>query len=113
MVIATCLLAVTFLAIACDNGDDNSGPKVPDLQLHPDPTATDLPSGALTGIPELDSVLGALFSGDEEAIQALVAFTPVACEVEAIGLGSPPQCLDDEPDGALVDVYPHGYCEGV
>ena len=74
MVIATCLLAVTFLALAC-NDDDYGGPSLRDT-LAPDPTATELPSGPLTGIPELDSVLDALFSGDEEVVQALVAFTP-------------------------------------
>ena len=111
MVMGPCLVAVIFVALAC-NDDDNGGPSLRET-LAPDPTATDLPSGALTGIPELDDVLHALFSGDEEAVRALVEFSQVACEVQPFGLGSPPQCLGDEPDGTLVDVYPHGYCEGV
>ena len=112
--VAASMVAALSLALAC-NGDDNGGPKVPDLQIHltPGPAATDLPSGALTGIPELNNVLDVLFSGDEEAVRALVKFSQVACEIEPIGLGSPPQCLGDEADGALVDVYPHSYCEGV
>lgn len=114
LVLAVCMVAVAFIALACD-GDDNGGPRVPDLQitLTPYPTATPPTSEPRTSIPELDAVLDVLFSGDEDAVRALVEFSQVACEVEPYGLGSPPQCLSDEPDGALVEVYPHGYCEGV
>ena len=58
-------------------------------------------------------MLDTLFSGDAAAIQSLVAFTPVPCEIEPIGLGPPPTCRADEPEGTLVDVFPHAYCEGV
>ena len=46
MFMATCLLAMTFVALACNDGDDDGRPKVPDLHLDltPDPTTTDLPS---------------------------------------------------------------------
>ncbi len=66
-----------------------------------------------TGIAELDAVLDVLFSGDADAVRDLVSFTAVACEAEPVGLGAPPQCRPDEPDGTAVDVYPHAYCEGV
>ncbi|MCH8162421.1 MAG: hypothetical protein IIB88_11085 [Chloroflexi bacterium] len=54
MVIATCLLAVTFVALACDSGDDNGGPKVPDLQIHltPGPAAMHAPHpGSMNSAP--------------------------------------------------------------
>ncbi|MCI0777299.1 MAG: hypothetical protein J4N95_03895 [Chloroflexi bacterium] len=110
MVMAACLAAVSAFVACGDNGAPQPTAEPTQTIL---PTATDVPSGALTGIPELDAVLGALFSGDEDAIRSLVRFTPTACEKQPAGLGSPPQCLGDEPDGTFVDVYLHGYCEGV
>ena len=105
--VAVCL---AVLAFACDDGDGGPNPT-------PEPTSTlvhtQAPDNTRTGIPDLDNVLDALFSGDAAAIQALVAFTPVPCEIEPIGLGPPPTCRADEPEGTLVDVFPHAYCEGV
>lgn len=71
------------------------------------------PDARRTGIAELDTVPDVLFAGDADAVRDLVSFTAAACEAEPIGLGAPPMCRPDEPDGTAVDVYPHSYCEGV
>ena len=111
MVMGPCLVAVIFVALAC-NDDDNGGPSLRDT-LAPDPTATDLPSGALTGIPELDSVLGALFSGDEESVRALLRYEQVPCVTEIpVDPGRPAFCRGDEPEGTLVEAFAEANCHG-
>ncbi len=104
-------VTLAILLAACADG---GGETTPAATQEPDATATpDEPEALRTGIAELDAVLDVLFSGDADAVRDLINFTPVPCELEPIGLGAPPTCRSDEPAGSPVDVYPHGYCEGV
>ena len=65
-----------------------------------------------TGIPEIDAVLDTVFSGDEDGIRALIDYTATACATNPQGLGSPPQCLEEESEGTLSDFFAIGYCHG-
>lgn len=58
-----------------------------------------------TGIAELDTIIETALSGDSAGLRSLIEFTPAHC-TNAEGLGGPPKCLPDEPEGALVEVLP-------
>ena len=109
-VLAVCLAAVVFVLLTCGGG--SSGPTVGPTQTAL-PTATDVPSGTRTGIPEIDTMLDGVFSGDEEAVRTLIGYTPTACATNPEGIGSPPQCLGEETEGSFADVFAVGYCHGV
>ncbi|MCH7699354.1 MAG: hypothetical protein IH865_10505 [Chloroflexi bacterium] len=106
--VAVCLIAVVVL-VACGGGGDGPNPT-------PEPTSTpahtQAPDKTRTGIPEIDTVLDTVFSGDEEAVGALIGYTPTACAINPQGIGSPPQCLEGDPDGTLSDFFAIGYCHG-
>lgn len=58
-----------------------------------------------TGIAEVDDVLGAVESGDAEALRGLIRFTTIGCTT-AEGMGGPPKCREGETEGTLVNVLP-------
>ena len=63
-----------------------------------------------TGVPQVDAVVKAVLSGDEQALRAFVRYTPVACSTaSAIGVEL---CRPGEPNGTLVDALPAAQCEG-
>ena len=68
-VLAVCLAAVVFVLLTCGGG--SSGPTVGPTQTAL-PTATDVPSGPRTGIPELDTLLDGVFSGASAAVGTLI-----------------------------------------
>ncbi len=112
--LAVCLMTVVVL-VACgeseatDPGFETPGP-FPSVTQEP-PRAT-APTGTRTGIPDIDTVLDAVFSGDEDAVEALIQYNQVACVTQPFGLGSPPQCREGEPEGTLSDFFAVGYCHG-
>ena len=64
-----------------------------------------------TGVSQVDAVVKAVLSGDEEALRQLVHYAPVACTTGPLQIGGPPECLQGEPDGTLVDVLLVASCE--
>jgi len=78
------------------------------------PGASEAPIGTSTGEPELDALLSALLSHDDERLLPFFALTQVGC-TNALGLGGPPKCRDfpgAPPEGTLVEAFPEGFCEG-
>jgi len=76
------------------------------------PTATEAPISpgyyplsTRTGIAEVDEVLAAVESGDDQALRDLIRFTTVGC-TNAEGLGGPPKCRAGEAEGTRVNVLP-------
>jgi hypothetical protein len=97
----SCVMGGALLLAAC--GRDETGP--------PAPSSTPV-AQRRTGIPELDAVIGAVLSHDKEKILQLVGYTLVPCEIKPQGLGAPPECRADEPEGTAVNVFPVAQCEG-
>lgn len=58
-----------------------------------------------TGVTEIDSVLAAVASGDDEKLRSLIQFTDARC-TRAEGLGGPPKCREGEEEGMPVQVLP-------
>ncbi len=116
MILAACLVAVTFIALACDSGDDNSGgPILPLNFVSPEPAATSTPEVEIrhTGVAEVDAVIDAVASGDEAAIRELTLFQSVPCVGPTpANLGGPPLCLEDEPFDTIVSVLRGVGCHG-
>ena len=98
-------MTLTILLAACADGGSET---TPTATLEPAATATLEPG--LTGIAELDAALDVLFAGDVDAVRDLVSFTPTVCAANPQGLGDPPLCRPDEPDGAAVDFFPVAHC---
>ena len=57
-------------------------------------------------------MLDAFATGDRAALFALLDFTEVGCITEPSGIGSPPFCEDDQPQGTLLKLLPTAGCEG-
>ena len=68
--LAVCL-AVAVL-VACGGGDPRPTPSQTEGTTQALPSPTTDPTGTRTGIPEIDAVLDTVFSGDEEAVGALI-----------------------------------------
>ena len=91
------------LAIASGCGGDDAPPE-------PTPDLGDLPS---SGVLAVDRVIAAVRANDASALQAQVRYTSVACAATPPqGAGGPPACIEGEPDGTEVDVFPAAQCEG-
>jgi len=89
-------------------------PKSPGYIMAPTatPTATEAPVSpgyyplsTRTGIADVDEILAAVESGDDQALRDLIRFTTVGC-TNADGLGGPPKCREGEAEGTLVNVFP-------
>ena len=78
-----------------------------------DPRSTEgyYPLTILTGIAEIDSVLGAVASGDDRKLRSIIRFTDAKC-TRAEGLGGPPKCRVGESEGMTVEVLPFLGSEG-
>ena len=63
------------------------------------------PLSTRTGIEDIDEVLAAVENEDPQKLRDLIHFTTIAC-TKADGLGGPPKCRENEPEGTLVDVLP-------
>jgi len=63
------------------------------------------PPAERTGIPYVDAVVEAGLSGDPQALRDLIHPGDFPCTTRE-GLGGPPKCLPDEPDGTLVRSLP-------
>jgi hypothetical protein len=104
--LALALLASTALvaAIACGTDDDGgASPATPSTPLASSSagagrTATSAPQGTATpgdgssGIPAVDAAVAAMQSGDYAGVEEMFAFHFVACAVDVMGIGGPPEC---------------------
>jgi len=110
------LLLIASLALSACSGGGEAPPATPVVTSTAAATVASTPrvtpAERRTGIPELDAVIDAVISHDKEKVLQLVGYTPVPCEIEPQGLGAPPQCRADEPEGTAVDVFPVAQCEG-
>jgi len=69
------------------------------------------PPDVRTNIREVDLVIDAIFSQDVDKRIEFLRYTETAC-LNVEGLGGPPKCLPDEPEGTLVKVLPASSGEG-
>jgi hypothetical protein len=74
-------------------------------------TPTGYPLDTRTGNAEIDPVLAAVASGDPDDQRALIEYTDAPCTWKE-GLGGPPKCRDDEPEGTILEVLPFIDSEG-
>lgn len=65
-----------------------------------------------SGIEVVDRAITAVLAGNLETLRGMVVFSSVACVAPVDGLGAPPFCLEGEPVGTLVDVFPIAHCHG-
>jgi len=63
-----------------------------------------------TGVSQVDPVVQAVVSRDQEALRGFVRYAPVACSTKS-EIGVEP-CRPGEPDGTLVDALQAAQCEG-
>ena len=65
-----------------------------------------------SGVAIVDTLLDAIQADDTEALAALIDYEQQGCIVEPLGIGSPPFCRPDEPEGTQLDVLLSMQCEG-
>ena len=86
------------------------------------PAGTPIPSEALNGVPQtandrsgiaiVDSIIEAALSNDADTLRELIRFTTTGC-THVEGLGGPPKCEENQPEGTPVEVFPILGPEGV
>ncbi len=97
----------SLLATGCGSGGHTRG-----QTSTPIPTATVVSGTNHTGITEVDKIIDAVLSRNIQELSTLIRYSSVPCAVQPSGLGPPPQCRPDEPNGTAVRVFPVGDCEG-
>jgi len=65
-----------------------------------------------TSVPQVDAVVQAVLSGDQEALGRLVRYEAVPCTTGPVQFGGPPECREGEADGTVVDALRVASCEG-
>jgi hypothetical protein len=73
----------------------------------PEPTAAEPyhPLTTRTGVEDVDRVLEAVASGDQQALLSVIQLTEAKC-THAEGLGGPPKCREGEAEGMPMQVLP-------
>jgi hypothetical protein len=93
-----------FAALLLSAGITACSPRLPVPQENTStPAETVHPLTTRTGLEEIDPILDT--SGDVKKLRSLIQFTSTKCTRQG-GLGGPPKCLQNEEDGAPVDVLP-------
>ena len=108
---------IAMTAVACgddDNTPDATATRPPSTATEePAPTATAEPDASPTpGATGLDAIVAAAQANDAPALEALVRYEQVPCTTTVEGIGGPPECEPDEPNGTPVDVVFATTCEG-
>jgi hypothetical protein len=110
--------AVAF-AIACGDGDDDGAtPTAPSGTPTADapaasPTPRSTPTAEAGGVaPVVQQAIDLVLAGDYLSVEELFVYQMVACAVDVMGAGGPPECEADEADGTEVEVLPVSQCEG-
>jgi len=123
-VLAVSLLLTITMACTSDDGDQPPSTAAPSATATPSvatetatPLATAQPSATpdathLTGDAFIDRVIEATKGHDITALRSMVRLQETQCVSAAEGLGGPPLCKPDEPDGSTVAVFPVSSCEG-
>lgn len=62
-------------------------------------------SAGKTGIAELDNIIDIALHGSTNDLIAIINFTEAVC-TKTQGLGGPPKCTSDEPEGTRLEVLP-------
>lgn len=96
------LVACSPVISATEQATSTSEP-MPDEPFHP--------LTMRTGVEEVDRVLEAVASGDQQALLSVIQFTEAKC-THAEGLGGPPKCRDGEAEGTPMEVLPFLGSEG-
>lgn len=130
--VALLLLAALGTGCANDDGDSESstatpppttGGEVTATATTPAETATAAPTSTArpTASPEaphrtgdafIDRVIEAVETRDITALRSMVRLQETECVSIVEGLGGPPPCNPDEPEGSTVAVFPVAACEG-
>lgn len=58
-----------------------------------------------TGISIVDAVIEATLAQDADKVLSLIHYTTIGC-THSDGLGGPPKCKDDEPEGTMIEAFP-------
>lgn len=97
------LVSSIFVLAACSPAIPTMEQATPSLE----PTSDEPyhPLTTRTGIEEIDRVLAAVASDDQQALLSVVQFTKAEC-THAQGLGGPPKCREGEEEGTSMDVFP-------
>jgi len=104
------LLAPILTLLAACGGDDGGDEATP--KASPSPTAAETDEAAAVVPVEVQAIIDAALSGDQEELLALVQYTTIPCAATPEGIGGPPTCRQGEADGTPVEVLPVGTCEG-
>lgn len=104
------MLLSACVSVATPAVEDASVPSVTETTVGVD-EAGPYPLSTRTGIADIDVVLDAVESNDQQRIRELLRFSNVPCTT-ADGLGGPPKCRENESDGTLVEVFPFLGSEG-
>ena len=107
----TNLLFVAFLASACMSIEN---PTPAATALVPSPTSAEKYHSLdiTTTIEEIDTILAAVNSSDQQKLTDLFSYTTIACKSVVNALGGPPPCREGEAEGTLVEVLPVLSSEG-
>jgi hypothetical protein len=102
------LLIPLFLLTACA-----PAPATEQAAPGAEPTAAEpyYPLSTRTGLEEVDRVLEAVASDDQQELLSMVRFTEAKC-THAQGLGGPPKCREGEEEGTSMGVFPFLVGEG-
>ncbi|MEX2226893.1 MAG: hypothetical protein WEB52_10640 [Dehalococcoidia bacterium] len=119
-VLSLAAAASLLASVACGDDDDNADPtpeRTPTAEAtaaaSPTPAVSPTPgSDGVSGIAAVDDAIASMVAGDFQAVEAMFQFQMVACEIDVMGAGGPPQCEADEADGTEVEVFPVAQCEG-
>ncbi|MCK9486623.1 MAG: hypothetical protein M0R73_07970 [Dehalococcoidia bacterium] len=118
---ALAVLAAAFLLVsACDSGESaistpTSTPVVPTatVTLTVSPTPSPRPTAETprtAGDPDVDAIIEAVEARDLGALSAYIEMQTEAC-THALGIGGPPKCAPEQPEGERVEAFPVSSCE--
>ena len=97
------LVSSIFLLAACSPATPTMEQATPSLE--PTSVKPYHPLTTRTGVEEVDRVLEAVASGDQQELLSVVQFTEAKC-THAQGLGGPPKCREGEEEGTSMEVFP-------
>lgn len=96
------LLVSVFLLAACSSAPATEKPTASPERTTAGPYH---PLTTRTGVEEVDRVLEAVASGDQQRLLSVVKLTEAKC-THAQGLGGPPKCREGEEEGTSMEVLP-------
>jgi hypothetical protein len=115
--LAAALALVLALGAACNDDNDNGDgvtppPETPAATATPEPDPTATPPPGPSDNATINRIVAAVEAEDYDALRGFVLFRLMPCVDEPEGIGAPPECLEGEDEGDLVEVFPAAQCEG-